>query len=143
VLFNNGQYVQWITPWDWFPVLTQYRDRQGGNNWAHIYGDWADLKARHAVEPHSTNPNCRDLKVIEQQREIALAIFELYFDRSDQNKPLSCKSNQIWTPECLLKLLPEDYKKGEITLENAVINWVNDLIQVGWQFCNKVDFFKD
>jgi CRISPR-associated protein Cmr2 len=119
VLFNNGQHVQWITPWDWLPVLTQYRDRQGGNNWAHIYGDWADLKARHAVEPHQNSPrNPTEL-------DIALAIFEYYFRYPNQPETL----------ENLADLLPEADQ-----LESAIVDWINDLIEIGWHLCNKLDF---
>jgi CRISPR-associated protein Cmr2 len=129
VLFNNGQHVQWITPWDWLPVLTQYRDRHGGNNWAHIYGDWADLKARHAVEPHSIHSNRRDTI----ERQIALALFERYFDRFDQPKTLSCKAETIWNTT-RKHLLPEAESPN-----TSIVDWVNDLIEVGWHLCRDLD----
>jgi CRISPR-associated protein Cmr2 len=129
VLFNNGQHVQWITPWDWLPVLTQYRDRSGGNNWAHIYGDWADLKARHAVEPYSTNPNRRDIL----EREIALALFERYFNRSGQTPALLCDADTVWGKK-RQHLLPEADKPN-----GAIVDWINDLIEVGWHLCRDLD----
>lgn len=129
VLFNNGQHVQWITPWDWLPVLMQYRDRQGGNNWAHIYGDWADLKARHAVEPYSTNPNRRDIP----EREIALALFERYFNRSCQAPALPCDADTVWRKK-RQHLLPEANQPN-----GAIVDWINDLIEVGWHLCRDLD----
>ncbi len=54
VVFNSGQLVQWTCPWDDLDILTKYRDRDGKTwgenpNWTHIYNDWAQLKARHAI----------------------------------------------------------------------------------------------
>ncbi|MCX7597007.1 MAG: hypothetical protein N2235_25325, partial [Fischerella sp.] len=39
VLFNNGNYLEWVCPW-WLleqDLLSSYRDREGKQNWTHIY----------------------------------------------------------------------------------------------------------
>jgi len=67
VLFNGGNYLEWACPW-WLleeGFLRNYADRNGGQNWAHIYSDVAVLQSRHAFEG--------------EQIEVALGIVEVYF----------------------------------------------------------------
>jgi CRISPR-associated protein Cmr2 len=117
VVFNSGQYVQWTCPWDYLDILTKYCDRDGntwGQNpsWTHIYNDWAQLKARHAIR-------LKEMEGIPIKKQIALAIFDLYFN--DAGKTFS--QERLW----------DDIAGGYTDV--AIVNWINDLIQIGWQLC--------
>jgi CRISPR-associated protein Cmr2 len=120
VVFNSGQYVQWTCPWDYLDILKKYRDRDGKTgkdaNWNHIYSDWATLKARHAIR-------LQDRQTVALNKQIAVTIFDLYFD----------KAGQIFEAERQWEKLA-----GENT-SVAIMNWINDLIQVGWQLCRNSD----
>lgn len=117
VVFNSGQYVQWTCHWDYLKVLKKYRDRDGKTwgedpNWNHIYNDWAQLKARHAIR-------LKEMEGISINKQTALALFNLYFN--DAGTTFSQK--RLW---------------GEIAGNNTdsvIVNWLNDLVQVGWQLC--------
>ncbi|MCS7293700.1 MAG: type III-B CRISPR-associated protein Cas10/Cmr2 [Gloeomargarita sp. SKYBB_i_bin120] len=38
VLFNSGNCIEWVCPWEFLqPLFRSYRDREGGQNWTHIY----------------------------------------------------------------------------------------------------------
>jgi len=37
VVFNNGQFVQWTTPWECLKWLKDYKDRDGGANWRALH----------------------------------------------------------------------------------------------------------
>jgi CRISPR-associated protein Cmr2 len=114
VVFNSGQYVQWTCPWDYLDILTKYRDRDRKTgkdaNWTHLYSDWSQLKARHAIplQDHSEQVDDR----------IALKIFELYFDDMERFEE---HSQQI-------------FKKSYTP--KAVIEWLDGLVNVGWQLCS-------
>ena len=120
VVFNSGQYVQWTCPWDYLDILTKYRDRDGNTgknaNWNHLYSDWATLKARHAIQ-------LQDRQTVALNKQIALTIFDLYFDKAGQ----IFEAERQW-----------DKLTGENT-SAAIMNWMNDLIQVGWQLCRNSD----
>ncbi|MGI0493603.1 Cas10/Cmr2 second palm domain-containing protein [Alkalinema pantanalense CENA528] len=129
VLFNSGQYVQWTCPWNYLDILTKYRDRDGINtqeeirkgsekraNWNHLYSDWATLKARHAIR-------LGEMEGIETDTQIAQSLFDFYFDDAAKN----FESQQLW-----IELA------GDNTAE-AIVNWMDDLIQVGWQLCRNSD----
>ena len=120
VVFNSGQYVQWTCPWDYLDILTKYRDRnqKAGSeaNWNHLYSDWAALQSRHAIQ----------LKAKEEQlvnKEIAIQIFDFYFD----NAATQFTSKQ-WGDFI-------GHISGSKERDLAIMNWMNDLIQVGWQLC--------
>lgn len=113
VLFNSGQFVQWTCPWQHLPILDRYRDRFGGQNWTHLYNDWAHLKSRHAIRFREVNRNPVD-------RDLALALLNLYFD----NLGRDIQNQRQWI---------------EIAGDNtdaAVVQWIHDLVQVGWQLCS-------
>jgi len=113
VLFNSGQFVQWTCPWQHLPILDRYRDRFGGQNWTHLYNDWAHLKSRHAIRFREVNRNPVD-------RDLALALLNLYFD----NLGRDIQNQRQWS---------------EIAGDNtdaAVVQWIHDLVQVGWQLCS-------
>lgn len=114
VVFNSGQYLQWTCPWDYLDILTKYRDRDGktGNqaNWSHIYSDWAQLKARHAIELKDTSTTLNE--------DLALEVFKLYFDDfsrfENQRQNIFIKNNT----------------------SQAIAPWIDGLINVGWQLCS-------
>lgn len=131
VVFNSGQYVQWTCPWDYLHILKQYKDRDGKTyptwecqgrdskylpNWNHIYSDWEQLKARHAIRLTETE----NLKVDDY---LARQFIDYYFDnvgsRIRQNPPKA-----RW-----------NYIAGD-NKPLAVVQWIDDLIQVGWQLCS-------
>lgn len=116
VVFNNGQKVEWTCPWDYLDILAKYRDRNGKTwgdpklNWTHLYNDWAELKARHAIRLQDRSNQVDD--------RIALKIFELYFD---DMKRFENQSQEIFK---------QDYTP------KAVIEWLDGLVNVGWQLCS-------
>jgi CRISPR-associated protein Cmr2 len=123
VVFNSGQFVQWTCPWDYLEILTKYRDRDGKTwgenpNWNHIYSDWVQLKARHAIRLKETEK----LKVSDY---LAIEIFNYYFD--DAGKKIRGNS-----PDKRWKYIAGDNKSL------AVVQWIDDLIQVGWQLCSNI-----
>lgn len=116
VLFNSGQYVQWTCPWNYLNILKKYRDRDGRTsseaNWNHLYSDWATLKARHAIR-------LEEMEDFTVNKQIAVSVFDLYFD----NSATEFETKRLWQ---------------ELTGDNsakAIVNWMDDLIQVGWQLC--------
>lgn len=110
VVFNSGQYIQWTCPWDSLGLLERYQDRDGGQNWAHLYQDWAHLKARHAIR-------FRDIGKTSVDRDLALAVLDLYFRGWEQDI--------------------SDWKTVAGGSDDAaLVQWVDDLIQVGWQLCS-------
>lgn len=116
VVFNSGQFVQWTCPWDYLDILIKYRDRDGKSwgqkpNWTHIYNDWAQLKARHAIELKDTTTTVNE--------DIALAVFNLYFDDLSrfENQRLKIFKNNSDTPQ-------------------AIAQWIDGLVNVGWQLCS-------
>jgi CRISPR-associated protein Cmr2 len=117
VVFNSGQFVQWTCPWDYLHVLRIYRDRDGKTwgekpNWTHIYNDWAQLKARHAIR-------LQEMEELSINKELALALFNLYFDNAGEK----FKQERKWID------LAGDNS------DSAIVNWIDDLVQVGWQLC--------
>jgi CRISPR-associated protein Cmr2 len=117
VVFNSGQFVQWTCPWEYLHVLRNYRDRDGKTwgekpNWTHIYNDWAQLKARHAIR-------VQEMEELSINKELALALFNLYFDNAGEK----FKQERKWID------LAGDNS------DSAIVNWIDDLVQVGWQLC--------
>lgn len=114
IVFNNGQFVEWTTPWKYLAWLGDYCDRNDRTgkdaNWSHIYSDLAQLKARHAIPPRTAqNPN----------DSIALHLFGLYFG-NDKQEVLSRDRKQITGTEDT----------------SSVIEWIEGMIQVGWHLCS-------
>jgi CRISPR-associated protein Cmr2 len=113
VVFNSGQYVQWTCPWGYLDILTKYRDHEGKQNWSHIYSDWAQLKARHAI------PN-RKMKQNPTDAGLAIAILNLYFGEM---------GDEIWKKR--------DWTHVSGANDNlAIAEWIDGLILVGWQLCS-------
>lgn len=121
VVFNSGRYVEWTCPWDYLHILKNYRDRDGKSwqqspNWSHVYQDWAELKARGAVRLFET----QNMKV---KDDIAISLLNYYFDNLGEK---------------IQKNLPEKRWRYFLPDDNAlaIVQWIDDLIQVGWQLCS-------
>ncbi|MBW4418962.1 MAG: CRISPR-associated protein Cmr2 [Myxacorys californica WJT36-NPBG1] len=117
VVFNSGQYVQWTCPWAHLQIIERYSDRIGGKNWAHLYNDWAHLKSRRAIQFREINNNSID-------RDLALAMLDLYFGDLGQEIQTAKEKENQW------KAIAGDNSDA------AVVQWINDLVQVGWQLCS-------
>ena len=89
--------------------MKDYKDRDGGTNWSHVYGDLAHLKARHAIQQKIPKPKNQD---------IAIELLNLYFGK-DKGSQLS---------ENRIKITGGSDPK-------SVIEWIENMIQVGWQLC--------
>ncbi|MBW4433163.1 MAG: CRISPR-associated protein [Pelatocladus maniniholoensis HA4357-MV3] len=141
VLFNNGNYLEWVCPW-WLleaGLLSSYRDRDGNldkpkQNWTHIYNDVAILESRHAFDKEST--------------KIALGLLEIYFPIQMS----TIKQEDNWwnvydTDERLIKtgILGDrknhyklDTEEIDITKVNKALNdWIINLAKVGFQLCQQ------
>jgi len=118
IVFNNGQFVEWTTPWKYLSWLRDYCDRVGNTgqdaNWGHVYSDLAQLKARHAIPPS----NARNIN-----ESIALELLKLYFGEekadilSNDRKSITGQKDESAMP---------------------VIEWIESMIQVGWQLCSSI-----
>jgi CRISPR-associated protein Cmr2 len=124
VVFNSGQFVQWTCPWDCLEILTRYRDREGRTwgdpklNWTHVYNDWAELKARHAIRLRAMGSN-------PVQVDLAIALLKFYFGDPDAMLLQPRNSERSgWA-----------YVAGEDTAR-AIGQWIEELILVGWQLCS-------
>lgn len=119
ILFNNGQFIDWTTPWQYLEWLKDYRDRNGKTgkyaNWSHVYSDLAQLKARHAIPPKTAQKT---------DDAVALSLLGLYFGKDelgkDKKAELSRNRNSITGSEGT----------------ESVIAWIDGMIQVGWQLCS-------
>jgi len=127
ILFNNGQYVQWTTPWQYLTILDHYCDRDGGKNWGHIYSDLEQLKARHAfclgyIKKLRIKPDGRE--ILESYPGI-LDFFDQYFPGYG-----NILDSQRRTIINLRNADNKDYAW-------AMIHWIDDLIKVGWHLSEK------
>jgi CRISPR-associated protein Cmr2 len=126
VVFNSGQSVEWTCPWDYLDILTKYRDRDGKTwrenpNWGHIYSDWAELKTRHAIRLTKIAKNKYGEKESDDDIpiEIAVSLFNLYFDNAGE-------------------IFKKQQNRSDLIGDNtnlALVNWLDNLIEVGWQLC--------
>jgi CRISPR-associated protein Cmr2 len=99
-------------------INTQEEVQKGSQkraNWNHLYNDWATLKTRHSIQ----------LTEIPKQNinsYLAVQILNLYFD--DLGKKISENPpNKRWK-----------YLAGDSS-DLAIVQWVDNLIQVGWYLC--------
>lgn len=113
VVFNSGQYVQWTCPWDYLHILKKYSDRNGESNWSHVYGDLAQLDARHAFE---FKPSAIDYK-------FAIEFFDLYFP--GEGEYLESHIDH------LVGEYDDQYDRAV-----ATTNWIRNLIYIGWHLCS-------
>jgi CRISPR-associated protein Cmr2 len=107
--------------------LTKYCDRNhrdkpsspGEQNWNHLYTDWETLKARHAIQLNPKLHEGDDQSSNKPSKEMAIALFNLYF----QDEGIRFENEKLW---------------GKLAGDNtdlAIMTWINDLVQVGWQLC--------
>ncbi|KYC38642.1 CRISPR-associated protein Cmr2 [Scytonema hofmannii PCC 7110] len=149
IVFNNGQYVDWTCPWKYLHILKSYCDRDGNTypewenkgrdpkyepNWAHIFSDLAQLKARHAfglaenrrpnaIESQTANNKARS--IIIQNRRAFISFLEIYFPNWSQ----VLQQNEI------LIVGAKDGTDSYIVAQ-MMINWIEDLITIGWYLCS-------
>lgn len=119
VVFNSGQYVQWTCPWNYLNILNQYKDRESGSNWSHVYNDLAQLEYRRAFKI--------DKKTFDEK--FACDFFDIYFP-GEGKKLLDYKFAQ-----CVVGFNDDDdrYERAK-----AIIDWISDLIKVGWHLCSDI-----
>nr|WP_238718478.1 type III-B CRISPR-associated protein Cas10/Cmr2 [Petrachloros mirabilis] len=113
VVFNSGQFIEWTCPWDCLSLLRNYQDREGGQNWSHVYSDWQTLKSRHAIRLRST-------KSLPVQSDLAMKLLDFYFDEA---------AKKIQDPR---HSIDWRYVVGDND-PLAVVQWIDSFIQVGWQ----------
>lgn len=138
VLFNNGNYLEWVCPW-WLleaGLLSSYQDRSGNKpkpNWTHIYTDVAVLESRHAFDDDGL--------------DVALGLLEIYFpDHKSILKP-----ENLWNEYDKDKLViktgilgdsklyhaENSQKIDQIKVNKALTNWIINLAKVGFHLCQQ------
>jgi CRISPR-associated protein Cmr2 len=121
ILFNNGQYVQWTTPWKYLGILDNYKDRNGGKNWNHIYSDLEQLKSRHALGLAYKNTEFNpDPQEITDDRKAVREFLNCYF--YSYREDLKAVEKELF----------KDPNKKDYESAQAMISWIDDLITVGW-----------
>ena len=130
VVFSSGQYVQWVCPWDDLAILKGYEDLDGQGNWSHIYGDFAQLRSRGAFSLHFKTPEEQSNPKIEGQeiiknRDALLAFMGIYFPEKQQQEVFQGKELQLFPTQ----------NQGDRAW--SMIQWLTDLINVGWYLCGK------
>lgn len=139
ILFNSGQYVQWTCPWDYLDILTKYKDREGKANWSHIYQDLAYLKSRRAFDIDDRT-NVSKTKLVEITALVtALHFLDLYFPSQDSEPSLvTTLINQMNKNQEELAQKLSGFSDDADTIEKAkaIIDWITDLVEVGWHLCS-------
>ncbi|TAO00534.1 MAG: CRISPR-associated protein Cmr2 [Phormidium sp. SL48-SHIP] len=139
VVFNSGQFVQWTCPWSYLSILDCYCDRDGGQNWGHLYNDMAQLKARHAIATSSRSDDF-DSEEWEDERSghgdvaIAIALANIYF------KPTCAPFTHLEPGKLGDYLFQELFETNppphwtQNRVQQAFINWFDELVSIGWHF---------
>lgn len=124
VLFNGGNYIEWICPWQFLEqILENYCDRDGKKgsenkpNWTHIYNDIATLESRHAFEG--------------SQSEVALALFKIYFGNA-----YSILDHNLWNTDNATGILGNP--SNQTNHHQAINNWIINLAKVGFHLCSDI-----
>jgi CRISPR-associated protein Cmr2 len=133
ILFNNGNYLEWVCPW-WLleqDLLFNYRDREDNletPNWTHIYSDVAVLESRHAFNHDST--------------DIAIGLLDIYFPDMLQffvDKDGKLNKNNLFNDKDsgVLGERSNFYKDNSQEIDDNKINqafndWVINLAKVGF-----------
>ena len=133
VLFNGGNYLEWVCPWRLLKVLKRYRDRDRNlhpDRWTHLYNDVAVLESRHAFEG--------------DQMDVALALLKVYFVELDD----LLDEKNWWNSPTDAGILGEreNYthngeKDGELNLvkvRKALNQWLINLAKVGYHLCSNI-----
>ena len=167
ILFNSGNYLEWICPWWFLDILKGYCDRHKASgrdaNWTHIYNDVATLEARHAfstnidAESHPDYPNLHEDRVLNKHLQVALSLFEVYFP--DHYQTL-CDRDCWWEhhtkqgdlatgifaaskQDLLDSLKPYNLSEKQIAQRinqwkiESLNNWVVNLAKVGFHLCRQ------
>jgi CRISPR-associated protein Cmr2 len=137
VLFNNGNYLEWVCPW-WLleqGLLSSYSDREGKQNWTHIYNDVAVLESRHAFDDESN--------------DVALALLEIYFSQPIVDILIE-RSNWLHSEGADLTVVragilgdrqsyyqdrTEEIDCPQVT--KALNDWIINLAKVGFHLCQQ------
>jgi len=142
VLFAGGNHLEWICPWRILEagLFENYRDRNNVSNaldqasWTHFYNDVAALEARHAFGA-----------TLEESREIAIALFQIYFpDLSDllENPNWWNQRNEYKVIQAGILGDEDAYtinNQIDIKKVNEAINrWVINLAKVGFYLCSNI-----
>ena len=132
VVFNSGQYVQWTCPWCYLDILTKYQDREKQSNWSHIYQDLAHLESRRVFDIE----NADEARIVKQT---ALQFFELYFPGEGKKLITDIKDGKNINDkkdELAKKLAGFSDDSDEIDRSKSIVNWITDLVKVGWHLCS-------
>ncbi|WP_414621589.1 Cas10/Cmr2 second palm domain-containing protein [Calothrix sp. CCY 0018] len=160
ILFNNGNHLEWVCPWRFLEagLLSNYQDREGKQNWTHIYNDVAVLESRHALgrryndddedEEDNKDDSCQDTGI-----DVALPLFKIYFPNNadifkQENlwNPIKEKDEEVEKYEQLIGgILGERkryyHKNTEVLDQNkvdkALTNWIINLAKVGFHLCQQ------
>ncbi|MBW4478853.1 MAG: CRISPR-associated protein [Tolypothrix brevis GSE-NOS-MK-07-07A] len=136
ILFNNGNHLEWVCPW-WLleaGLLSSYRDREGKQNWTHIYNDVAVLESRHAFDDDGL--------------DVVLGLVEIYFPKhldviKDKNKQLHPeKADLIKIDAGILGedksyFLENSQEIDQNKVNKALTNWIINLAKVGFHLCQQ------
>ncbi len=166
ILFNSGNYLEWVCPWWFLDVLKQYRDRHErvgkDANWTHIYNDVAVLESRHAFttkiakDSHLDYLNLHHEHILEKHLKVALSLFEIYFPKHYH----ILKNSDYWCEHCheqglrtgILGASQKDLLESWEQSNNSqtevkqkfnqwkiekLNNWVINLAKVGFHLCRQ------
>lgn len=131
VVFSQGRYVQWSTPWQYLKILQHYKDRDRNKNWNHVYNDLAQLQTRHAfglgLEDKNANLPEPLLNSLNQDAmlDAMLNFVELYFPGYKTELKEAARSDKLFA----------NLSVQERSL--AMVRWLRDLIVVGWYLCSE------
>ena len=136
ILFNNGNHLEWVCPW-WLlegGLLSNYQDREGKQNWTHIYNDVAVLESLHAFDGDGL--------------DIALGLLEIYFP--DYLEIIKDKKNQLHREKAnLIKITAgilgeqqtyyqensEEIDQNKV--DKALTNWIINLAKIEFHLCQQ------
>ncbi len=128
ILFNDGQHLEWVCPWRFLPILQQYRDRSGSQNWTHFFNDIAVLESRHAFS--------------EDQSNVATALFKIYFGQDNTTLDPENWWNRMETLENGKErpvggiLGERDHIQDPSIINQTINNWVINLAKIGFHLCS-------
>jgi CRISPR-associated protein Cmr2 len=136
ILFNNGNHLEWVCPW-WLleaGLLSSYCDREGKQNWTHIYNDVAVLESRHAFDDDGL--------------DVALGLLEIYFPKyvdvvKDKSKQLHPEKADLTKINAGILGEDKNYHKensqevDQTKLNKALTNWIINLAKVGFHLCQQ------
>ena len=133
VVFNSGQFVQWTCPWDYLVLLDLYCDRNGEQNWGHLYNDMAQLKARHALQ---TRPLSEENQAeTDADATLAIGLANLYFQPKLNDSELT--DTAVSAGEVGDYLFTQRETLTHSQTHQAFINWFDELVSIGWYLAHR------